>query len=81
MDVHHPGASPDRRVNCLRNGVWNVMKLEIEKDALAPVGEGANEGGAFAREEPAANLEPAGDAVQVGCERQGSRRIFNVQSD
>ena len=45
VDVDHPHAERRGRGNRLRNGVGNVVELEIEEDAVSLVDEGADDEG------------------------------------
>ena len=67
VHVDHPGAGRDRRLDRLRHGVRDVVELEVEEHRGARVGERADERRAFQREQPAADLEAAG-------ERRAARR-------
>jgi hypothetical protein len=57
------------------------VKLEIEKDARARFDQPPNERGTFEREEAAADLEAARDAVQLRCKLACAPAALDIESD
>jgi hypothetical protein len=81
VDVHHPDTQACRGGNGTRDGVRDVMKLQVEKHAIAARGEFLDESGPGAREQAASNLDSAGHTTESFGKRSGIRRTVDVKSD
>ena len=58
----------------LRDGIRDVVKLQVEEDAIALVDQRAHDRRALRGEQAAADLESAGDAAQRVRQRERLRR-------
>jgi hypothetical protein len=81
VDVDHPDAKRRRGSNGASDRIWNVMELEVEKDPVTTPGELAHDLRSFGGEEPAADLESAGDTAQPIREGQGVPGVVDVERD
>ena len=81
VHVDHPGAGLHRGLDRLRHGVRDVVKLEVEEDARAGIGEPSHERRPLEREQAAADLEAAGDRPERGGELQRARAALDVERD
>ena len=57
------------------DGVRDVVKLQIEEDAVAALGERAHDRGPFGGEQPAADLESADGPAQRSASSSARRRV------
>jgi hypothetical protein len=81
MDVDHPSACRHGRFHRLRNGVRNVVELQVEEDAVAGLNEAMHERRPLARKEPAADFESAGDVLELRGERNRALSVVYVERD
>ena len=81
MHVDHPRAQPRGRTNRACDGVGDVVKLQIEEDAIASRGELLDDRRPQAGEQATADLETADRAAQrIGQRPRLSGRV-DVESD
>jgi hypothetical protein len=76
VDVDHPDSESSGRANRASHRVRDVVKLEVEKDAVAPADEFLNQPRTVAGEKAAANFEAADEPTQSIRER--SRIVYGV---
>ena len=82
VDVDHPRTRGDRRLDRLRDGVRDVVKLQIEEDARRPgPTRRRTSAGPFEREETAADFDAVHDAVQRRGELDRAGARFDVERD
>ena len=75
MDVHHPDAQPRGRRDRSRDGLRNVVKLEIQEDAIAACDDRLDDRRTLAGEESISDFLPAEAAAKLlrQYERLGGR--------
>src|SRR5581483_10822837 len=81
VHVHHPDAQACRRRNGACDGVWDVVKFQIEEDTIAAPDELFDDRRSLAGEQAAANLECARHAAQPIDECTGFARRVHVERD
>ena len=81
VNVQHPDAEPRRRGASLRDGVRDVVELEIEKDVEAALDHPAHGLGPGDDEELLADLERARRRIEPVGERQRVHRVGEVERD
>ena len=81
MDVQHPHAEARGRRAGLRDGVRDVVELEVEKDAKAARDHPAHRLGSGDDEHLLADLERAGRRIEPIGERQRVHRIGEIERD
>jgi hypothetical protein len=79
VHVHHPHAERRRGSDGRRDRVGDVVKFQIQEDAVAPIGERADDRRPFGREQAAADLESARDVPQRRGELQRAGAALHVQ--
>ena len=81
MHVDHPDPEPGRRRNRPRDGVRDVVELQIEEHAVASRRELLDERRPLAGEQPAADLEAANDIPQAIRQAARVGRRIDVERD
>ena len=81
VHVDHPDAEPRRGGHRAGHGIRDVVELQIEKHAVAARHKVVDERRAVAGEEPAADLEPAGDAAKTIGQRERICSGVDVECD
>ena len=75
--IHTP--SDVAAATAVRDGVRDVVELQVEEDAVAAARQRADDVRAFGGEEPAADLEAADDAAQRVGQRDRRRAVLDVE--
>ena len=81
VHVDHPRARRHRGLHRAGDGVRDVVKLQIEEDAIALARELADHRRSRGREELLADLEAADRSAQRVGELDGPGRRFDIQGD
>ena len=79
VHVHHPHTERSGGSHGGRDGVRDVVELQVEENAAAIARERSDDVGAFGGEEAAADLEPADDVAKRMGQRQGLLAVLHVQ--
>jgi len=81
VDGEELGAEGGDGADGARNGVGDVVELEVEEDGVAAMAEFPDEGGAFGDEELKADLEPVAEVVELTGEGEGGRGTGVIEGD
>ena len=79
MDVDHPRAKTRRRCHGPSDRIRDVVKFEVEEDAITLSGQFFDDGWSVAGEQPAADFEPAGETTKSVGEAPGLVGRVDVQ--
>jgi hypothetical protein len=81
VNVHHPHTEARRGGDRRLHRVRNVVKFQVEEDAVAPFDQRAHDRGTLQREQTLADLEPANRAPQFIGELQRAAAALHVERD
>ena len=81
MDVQHEDREPGRLTHGARDGVRDVVELEVEEDLEAALPRVLDRGGAGGGEELRADLAPGGDAAEPVEQAVGVAERLDVERD